>query len=130
MPRCEPVLIKADLDRRIWDLSNMDRSSLLTTGFPARRGVRDHALPRSSARLGRPCRWLRRLGDSDVFGAEVNAASKLGEDVAGTGEILLTESARAAVGTREGLEFSAIEQDVAGQRRYFRADSSQSLSAT
>ena len=35
-----------------------------------------------------------RIGDSDVFGAEVNAASKLGEDTARSGEILVTESVR------------------------------------
>lgn len=31
-----------------------------------------------------------RIGDQDVFGAEVNAASKLGEDIAKAGEILVT----------------------------------------
>jgi class 3 adenylate cyclase len=31
-----------------------------------------------------------RIGDADVFGPEVNAASKLGEDVAGPGEVLVT----------------------------------------
>lgn len=35
-----------------------------------------------------------RIGDSDVFGAEVNAASKLGEDRAGPWEILVTDSVR------------------------------------
>jgi class 3 adenylate cyclase len=35
------------------------------------------------------------LGDEDLFGDEVNLASKLGEDVAQGGMILLTESARA-----------------------------------
>jgi class 3 adenylate cyclase len=34
---------------------------------------------------------MLRIGDEDVFGAEVNAASKLGEDTAGAGEILATE---------------------------------------
>ena len=33
--------------------------------------------------------------DEDLFGDEVNLASKLGEDVAGQGEVLLTEAARA-----------------------------------
>jgi class 3 adenylate cyclase len=33
-----------------------------------------------------------RIGDADVFGTEVNAASKLGEDIAKRGEILVTES--------------------------------------
>lgn len=31
-----------------------------------------------------------RIGDQDVFGAQVNAASKLGEDIARAGEILVT----------------------------------------
>ena len=31
-----------------------------------------------------------RIGDEDVFGAEVNASSKLGEDIAKAGEILVT----------------------------------------
>jgi adenylate cyclase len=33
---------------------------------------------------------MLRIGDEDVFGAEVNAACKLGEDTAKSGEILLT----------------------------------------
>jgi adenylate cyclase len=37
------------------------------------------------------------LGDEDLFGDEVNLASKLGEDVAQGGMILLTEAARAAL---------------------------------
>ena len=45
------------------------------------------------------------LGAEDLFGDEVNLASKLGEDVAGQGEVLLTEAARArldaAVSTTE-----------------------------
>lgn len=38
-----------------------------------------------------------RIGDADVFGAEVNAASKLGEDTARQGEILVTESVRQVI---------------------------------
>lgn len=37
------------------------------------------------------------LGDEDLFGDEVNLASKLGEDVAQGGMVLLTEAARAAL---------------------------------
>lgn len=40
---------------------------------------------------------MLRIGDRDVYGKEVNAASKLGEDTAGAGDILVTESLRAAV---------------------------------
>jgi len=38
-----------------------------------------------------------RIGDADVFGAEVNAAAKLGEDTAVAGEILVTAAVRDAV---------------------------------
>ena len=38
------------------------------------------------------------IGDDDVFGSEMNLASKLGEDLAKAGEILLTEAAFARVG--------------------------------
>ncbi len=41
---------------------------------------------------------MLRIGDSDVFGAQVNAASKLGEDTAKAYEILLTGEALEAVG--------------------------------
>lgn len=34
------------------------------------------------------------IGGEDLFGSEMNLASKLGEDVAGRGEILLSEAAR------------------------------------
>lgn len=44
-----------------------------------------------------------RIGDADVFGAEVNAAAKLGEDTAQAGEILLTAAVYEAVAT-DGFE--------------------------
>jgi adenylate cyclase len=37
------------------------------------------------------------VGDHDLFGSEMNIASKLGEDVAGRGEILLSSAARERV---------------------------------
>jgi adenylate cyclase len=37
------------------------------------------------------------IGDEDLFGIEMNLASKLGEDVAGPGEILLTAAAHRAL---------------------------------
>ncbi len=50
---------------------------------------------------------ILRIGDSDVFGEEVNHASKLGEDTAKSGEILLTEAAKSALGELPGLTFEA-----------------------
>jgi len=49
------------------------------------------------------------VGDEDVFGAEVNAASKLGEDTAKAHEILITEDFRNGLNNRDGLQFEKIE---------------------
>ncbi len=43
-----------------------------------------------------------RIGDQDVYGAEVNAASKLGEDTARSREILLTAAAAEALAAEPG----------------------------
>jgi class 3 adenylate cyclase len=49
-----------------------------------------------------------RIGDADVWGKEVNAASKLGEDTAKGGEILVTEAVRTAlVESAAGSRFEA-----------------------
>jgi len=45
------------------------------------------------------------IGDDDLFGAEMNFACKLGEDLAERGEILLTEAARVGMlGDRHAFE--------------------------
>ncbi|HEU4594031.1 MAG TPA: adenylate/guanylate cyclase domain-containing protein [Pyrinomonadaceae bacterium] len=49
----------------------------------------------------------------DIFGSEVNLASKLGEDLAERGEILLTESAHQQVAGRE-REFERLEVAISG----------------
>jgi class 3 adenylate cyclase len=49
-----------------------------------------------------------RIGDADVWGREVNGASKLGEDTAKPYEILLTQAARDAVGERPGYSYEDI----------------------
>jgi len=48
------------------------------------------------------------IGDADLFGSEMNIASKLGEDVAARGEILLSSGARARI----AAEFEATEIPV------------------
>jgi class 3 adenylate cyclase len=61
-----------------------------------------------------------RIGDNDVFGAEVNAAAKLGEDTAKAGEILVTGAvAEAGVDVR-GISFAGIDTVPPGAERAFR----------
>jgi adenylate cyclase len=63
-----------------------------------------------------------RIGDEDVWGREVNAASKLGEDTAKAGEILVTEAAAEAAAEHGTYRFAAIDAEVAGTRRHQRLD--------
>jgi class 3 adenylate cyclase len=61
-----------------------------------------------------------RVGESDVYGEEVNAASKLGEDTARAGEILVTDAVREKVGDyRPALRFEPIDA-VVGCEQPFR----------
>jgi hypothetical protein len=62
------------------------------------------------------------VGDDEVYGHEMNLASKLGEDIAGGGEVLLTEAAHARlpVGERqaERLETTVSNLTIG----YYRID--------
>lgn len=57
-----------------------------------------------------------RIADRDVYGQEVNAASKLGEDIAKAGQILVTDAVRSELPAHS---FEPIEVEVAGSLRNF-----------
>jgi class 3 adenylate cyclase len=57
---------------------------------------------------------LLRVGDADVFGREVNAASKLGEDTAQAGEVLVTDDFKKAEAGQGGFRYEATSIEVAG----------------
>lgn len=57
-----------------------------------------------------------KIGDSDVFGAEVNAASKLGEDTAKGYEILVTDQFRQRVESQVGWKFEPIAEIPPGAK--------------
>jgi class 3 adenylate cyclase len=60
-----------------------------------------------------------RVGDADIFGAEVNAACKLGEDIAKAGEILMTGAAAGEARLPEGSSLQPIESVPAGAESAF-----------
>lgn len=66
---------------------------------------------------------ILRIADQDAWGREVNAASKLGEDTARAGEILVTAAARASLGDRAGasVTFESIGATSLGPEENFRA---------
>jgi class 3 adenylate cyclase len=61
-----------------------------------------------------------RIGDSDVYGAEVNAASKLGEDIAKAHEILVTKAVREQATDIAGISFEEIAEVPPGAEMAFR----------
>lgn len=63
---------------------------------------------------------LLRIGDSDVYGQEVNAASKLGEDTAKADEILVTAAAKAAADDVRDVDFEELGVPVPGSETNFR----------
>lgn len=54
------------------------------------------------------------IGGPDYFGDAVNCASKLGEDTAGPGDILVTQRAFARVPATAGVQGSAFALDISG----------------
>ena len=61
-----------------------------------------------------------KIGDSDVYGAEVNAASKLGEDTADAWEILVTESVITRATDMPDISFEEISDVPPGAGKAFR----------
>jgi class 3 adenylate cyclase len=64
---------------------------------------------------------LLKVGDDDVFGHEVNLASKLGEDTAKGTEILVTRAFHEAVGTVAGVSWEEVRVAHAGEDVCWRA---------
>ena len=60
-----------------------------------------------------------RIGDTDVYGAEVNAASKLGEDTATAGQILVTRAVKDAIADAAHLSYSPIADPIPGSKENF-----------
>src|SRR6478672_6560210 len=60
------------------------------------------------------------IGDEDVFGAQVNAASKLGEDTAKAWEILVTDSVADAIQEMPGIQLEKIDTIPPGANGAFK----------
>lgn len=63
-----------------------------------------------------------RIGDRDVYGCEVNAAAKLGEDIAGPSEILVTGAVHDLAGDKH--HFTEIDRVPPGAQAAYRLESS------
>jgi len=63
---------------------------------------------------------MLRIGDQDVFGSEVNAASKLGEDMAEAWELLVTKAVKERAEGIEGLKFEPLNEIPPGTDAAYR----------
>ena len=63
---------------------------------------------------------MLRIGDTDIFGAEVNAASKLGEDTASPREILITGGVERNISLPAGTNVEPLDTTPPGADSAFR----------
>src|SRR5258708_5104693 len=116
------ILLKVDGDTFLVIFRNVDKAlhaaiemQKTTQRYNQGKTKEEHVLLCVGLGFGR----VLRIGDADVFGAEVNAASKLGEDLAKAHEILVTKAVKVGAGL-PGLEFEEIDQVPAGAERAVR----------
>lgn len=65
---------------------------------------------------------ILRISEDEIFGAEVNAACKLGEDTARAHEILLTENVAKAIELPADTKLSALPDAPPGANKAFRLE--------
>jgi class 3 adenylate cyclase len=63
---------------------------------------------------------ILRIGDSDVYGNQVNAASKLGEDTAKARDILITRAAMDAISDVPDVSYAKLEERIPGSDENFK----------
>jgi class 3 adenylate cyclase len=115
------ILLKVEGDSLLVIFRNVVKA--LDCARDMQRACRDYSATRDAAEQVRLCVGLGfgrvlRIGDRDVYGAQVNAAAKLGEDIATAGEILVTGAVREAAGA--GYAFEAIDKVPPGAQAAFR----------
>jgi adenylate cyclase len=128
--RHDGILLKTEGDSLLVIFRSAARA--LECALAMQRTVRDYNRERDQAEqvllcVGLGCGRLLRIGDHDVFGAEVNAAAKLGEDTAKAWEILVTgavrqaaQEARDAGSFTEPVGFEALPDAPPGAEAAFR----------
>ena len=110
------VLIKAEADNLLCLFDDVAEAVQAGEEITSRLNAANTVLPneqRLYVSIGIGNGHVLNIEDEDVFGNEVNLASKLGEDVAKMGEILLTPAARATLGSTP-FQFDEMEISISG----------------
>ena len=119
------ILLKLEGDSMLVIFRNVDEA--IEAGVNMQRACRNYNQGRIAAEQILMWIWLGfgdvlRIGDTDVFGAGVNAASKLGEDTAESWEILVTGNLRDAANGSVHGSFTPIDYTPPGASAAFRLD--------
>lgn len=115
------ILLKVEGDSMLVIFRNVAKA--IDCARAMQRACEGYSASRAEAEQIRLCVGLGfgrvlRIGDRDVFGNEVNAAAKLGEDIARAQEILVTDAVREAAGTTH--RFEPIDKVPPGAKAAFR----------
>jgi len=115
------ILLKIDGDSMMVIYRNVSKA--IDSALTMQQVCADYNTERDEAAQIRLCVGIGfgpmlRIGDRDVYGSEVNAAAKLGEDIAVAHEILVTDQVRESVKDRYGFE--PITQIPPGAKAAFR----------
>jgi class 3 adenylate cyclase len=121
--RHDGILLKSEGDSLLVIFRSVRKA--LDCSLAMQRAVREYNRGREDAEqillcVGLGFGRMLRIGDHDVFGAEVNAAAKLGEDTAKAWEILVTGAVAEAGRDAPGVSFTPIETVPPGADRAFR----------
>jgi adenylate cyclase len=121
--RHDGILIKAEADSLLIIFKRA--SSALRCAIEMQHTCQEHNAHRPPADqvllcVGIGYGRILRIGDSDVYGQEVNAASKLGEDTAKADEILVTAAVRAVAAEVQDVRYDDLGLAVPGSEANFR----------
>jgi class 3 adenylate cyclase len=115
--RCDGILVKSEADSQLILFKRADVAMRCALEMMAtcslinrRRREEEQILLCIGIGFGK----ILRVGDSDVFGQQVNAASKLGEDTAKAGQILVTDAFKTAEAGAVIRNYEPLAVEVAG----------------
>ncbi len=117
------ILLKIEGDSMLIIFRNPQKALLAVAGmqaacaaYNADKSEEERVLLCAGVGYGR----VLRIGDADVFGKEVNSASKLGEDTAGAGEVLVTQGVVEALPAGAGFRFTELKNTPAAIGKAYR----------
>lgn len=121
--RYDGILLKMEGDSMMVIFRRVSKA--LECAIAMQRSLKDYNMDKADEEkvllcVGIGCGKMLRIGDHDVYGPEVNAASKLGEDTAKAWEIIVTGSVQEAARGIPGVGFKKVAEVPPGAASAYR----------